>query len=160
MCYNIDRAGESRRKNAPLLRKIGGNIMNGAEIMSTIKKAASADELAAIAKENGVELPPEKAGEIYDFVHRSGELSDDEIDAVGGCGLSQVFQRTSEQGGSSPSALGGGVKANDLVQRGSSGGFKVDDLVQRGGTGGLKIDDLVQRSGGRSGKSGSGLTSL
>lgn len=50
--------------------------------------AKSAEEILALAKKNGIEMTAEKAEELYDRHHKSGEMSDDELDGVagGGCG--------------------------------------------------------------------------
>ena len=50
------------------------------------KAAKSAEELLALAKENGVELSEEEAAKYFTEWHKEGELSDDELDnVVGGC---------------------------------------------------------------------------
>ena len=45
------------------------------------------EELVALAKENGIELTSEEAEEHFARLHKSGELSDEELDNVadGGC---------------------------------------------------------------------------
>ena len=51
------------------------------------KAAKSAEELIALAKENGLELTEEEAKNYFEQWHKEGELSDDELDNVsGGCG--------------------------------------------------------------------------
>lgn len=54
------------------------------EIIAKAKEAKSAEELLAMAKENGMELTEEEAEEYYDRLHASGELADDELDSVAG----------------------------------------------------------------------------
>ena len=57
------------------------------EIIAKAKAAASADELLAIAKENGVELTLDEAKTYFDQISASGEVADEELDLVaGGCG--------------------------------------------------------------------------
>lgn len=51
------------------------------------KTAKSAEELTAIAKENGVELTEEESAKFFAELHREGEIADEELDNVsGGCG--------------------------------------------------------------------------
>ena len=42
------------------------------------------EELLALAKENGVEIAPEKAKELFEQMNANGELSDEELDQVSG----------------------------------------------------------------------------
>lgn len=57
------------------------------ENMAKAKQAKSAEELLALAKESGIELSEEAAQKYYNELHKTGELSDDELDNVsGGCG--------------------------------------------------------------------------
>lgn len=56
------------------------------EMIERAKQAASAEELLAVAKENGVELTTEDAQKYFEMWHTSAELSDEELDNVaGGC---------------------------------------------------------------------------
>ena len=55
-----------------------------AEQMQKAKQAKTAEELLTIAKENGVELTEEQASEYFAELHKEGELTDDELDAVAG----------------------------------------------------------------------------
>ena len=57
--------------------------MNKEELIAKLKEAKSADELIAFAKENGVEITPEKAKELFEQLS-GGELTDDMLDAVSG----------------------------------------------------------------------------
>ncbi len=54
------------------------------EQLAKAKKAKSAEELLALAKENGIELAEEKAAEYYAELHKEGELADEELDNVAG----------------------------------------------------------------------------
>lgn len=54
------------------------------EVLEKAKQADTAEELMAVAKENGVELTEEEAKSYFEQLHRSGELSDEELDNVAG----------------------------------------------------------------------------
>lgn len=57
------------------------------EMIEKAKAAKSAEELLAIAKENGIELTEEEAKNYFEqLCPKSGELSDDELDNVAGGG--------------------------------------------------------------------------
>ena len=57
------------------------------EQLAKAKAAKSAEELIALAKENGVELTEEEAAKYFAELHKEGELADDELNNVsGGCG--------------------------------------------------------------------------
>ena len=58
--------------------------MNKEELIAKLKEAKSADEILALAKENGIELTEEKAKELFAELNASGELSDEELDEVAG----------------------------------------------------------------------------
>ena len=58
--------------------------MNKEELIAKLKEAKSADELLALAKENGIEIAPEKAKELFEQMNANGELSDEELDQVSG----------------------------------------------------------------------------
>ena len=60
--------------------------MENEELLKKAKEAKSAEELLAIAKENGMELSEEEAAAYFAQLNKSGELSDDELDAVAGGG--------------------------------------------------------------------------
>lgn len=65
------------------------------EITEKAKQARSAEELVSLAKENGIELPDDKAREYFERLNESSELSDEELDNVsGGCG-DYSYKRTS-----------------------------------------------------------------
>ena len=57
--------------------------MNKEELIAKLKEAKSVDELLALAKENGVDIAPEKAKELFEQLS-GGELSDDALDEVAG----------------------------------------------------------------------------
>lgn len=55
------------------------------ELISKAKETKSAEELLALAKENGVEMTEESAKSYFDQLHpKTGELSDEELDNVAG----------------------------------------------------------------------------
>lgn len=56
------------------------------ELIAKARHAESADALLSLAKENGIELSVEEAEEYFVQLHKSGELSDDELDSVAGGG--------------------------------------------------------------------------
>ena len=56
------------------------------ELLEKAKKAETSEELLTLAKENGVEMTAEEAKEYFDQLHKSGELSDEELDNVAGGG--------------------------------------------------------------------------
>ena len=61
------------------------NISN--ELLEKAKKAKSAEELLEVAKSENIEFSPEQVDKVYAELHKTGELSDDELDNVaGGCG--------------------------------------------------------------------------
>ena len=56
------------------------------ELIAKAKAAKSAEELLALAKENGIELAEEEAKTCFEQLHANAEISDDELEAVaGGC---------------------------------------------------------------------------
>ena len=54
------------------------------ELIAKAKTAKSAEELLALAKENGIELTAEEAKTYFAQLSASGAVSDDELDAVSG----------------------------------------------------------------------------
>ena len=54
------------------------------ELIAKAKAAKSAEELFALAKENGVELTAEEAKTYFAQLNANGAVSDDELDAVAG----------------------------------------------------------------------------
>ena len=59
------------------------------ELIAKAKAATSAEELLALAKENGVELSEEEAKTCFEQLHANAEVSDDELEAVSGGGICQ-----------------------------------------------------------------------
>ena len=60
------------------------------ELLTKAKAAKTAEEIMALAKENGMELTEESAKAYLDLLHpQTGELSDDELDNVAGGGCQQ-----------------------------------------------------------------------
>ena len=56
------------------------------ELIAKVKKAASAEEILALAEENGVEMDENGAKELFERINATGELSDDELDSAAGGG--------------------------------------------------------------------------
>ena len=56
------------------------------ELIEKAKTAKSAEELLAMAKAESVELTEEQAEKAFAELHKTGELSDEELNSVaGGC---------------------------------------------------------------------------
>ena len=63
------------------------------EMIKKAKNAKSAEELAEMAKAEGVELTAEEAEMHFAELNKHGELSDDELDNVaGGCGPDYKYE--------------------------------------------------------------------
>ncbi len=60
--------------------------MDHKEMFEKAKEAKSVEELMSLAKENGMELSKESATAYFEEMHKSGELSDEELDNVAGGG--------------------------------------------------------------------------
>ncbi len=56
------------------------------ELIEKAKQAKSPEELLALAKENGTELTEKSVKAYFDQLHKTGELSDDELDNISGGG--------------------------------------------------------------------------
>ena len=58
------------------------------ELLEKAKTAKSAEELLEMAKAQHIELTEEQAAKAFEKLHKTGELSDEELDNVagGGCG--------------------------------------------------------------------------
>ena len=57
------------------------------DLIIKAKQAKSPEKLLILAKENGTEMTEESAKAYFAKLHKSGEVSDDELDNVsGGCG--------------------------------------------------------------------------
>ena len=68
--------------------------MTHEEMLLKAKEAKSAEELLAIAKENGMELTEESAKAYYEQFHKTGELDDNELDNVAGGGCRDMQEAT------------------------------------------------------------------
>ena len=60
--------------------------MTREELLLKAKNAKSAQELFTFAKENDIELTEESAKAYFEQLHKTGELSDDELNNVSGGG--------------------------------------------------------------------------
>ena len=58
------------------------------ELLEKAKQAKTAEELLEMAKAQHIELTEEQAAKAFEKLHKTGELSDEELDNVagGGCG--------------------------------------------------------------------------
>ena len=58
------------------------------ELLEKAKTAKSVEELLELAKEENIDMTEEEAAKVFVGLHKSGEMSDDELDNVagGGCG--------------------------------------------------------------------------
>ena len=57
------------------------------DLIEKAKTAKSAEELLAMSKAEGFELPEGEAKTVFSKLNKTGELSDEELDnVVGGCG--------------------------------------------------------------------------
>lgn len=56
------------------------------ELIEKAKQTKSAEELSALAAENGIKLTGEEANTYFEHLNKTGELSDDELDSVSGGG--------------------------------------------------------------------------
>ncbi len=61
-------------------------MITNEELIAKARRANSPEELLALAKENDMELTEESAEAYFEQFHKSGELSDDELDNVSGGG--------------------------------------------------------------------------
>ena len=69
------------------------------ELLEKARTANSAEELLAMAKAESVELTEEQAEKAFAELHKSGELSDDELDNVaGGCGGEEIPEPKYKEG--------------------------------------------------------------
>ena len=67
------------------------------EMMEKAKTAKSMQELLEMAKAENIELSAEEAEKAFAELHKTGELSDDELDNVaGGCGDDSESEETKE----------------------------------------------------------------
>ncbi len=66
------------------------------ELLEKAKQTKTPEEIATLAKENGMELTAESAKAYFDQLHQIGELADDELDSVAGgrkCGTTYKDHR-------------------------------------------------------------------
>lgn len=56
------------------------------ELIEKARQAQSAEELLALINENGIECSEESANAYYEQIHKSGEMSDEELSSVAGGG--------------------------------------------------------------------------
>lgn len=56
------------------------------ELIEKARQTKSVEELFALAKENGITISEEEAKDYFEQLHKTGELSDDELDNVSGGG--------------------------------------------------------------------------
>lgn len=54
------------------------------ELLEKARKAKNAEEIIVLSKENGIDLSPSGAEDIYSRLNKRGEMSDDELDSVSG----------------------------------------------------------------------------
>ena len=54
------------------------------DVLAKLREVKSAEELLAIARENGGEATAEEAQKVFDMLHATGELSADDLAAVAG----------------------------------------------------------------------------
>lgn len=63
------------------------------DLIEKARQAKSAEELLALAKENGVEMSAEAAKAHFERLNQSGEISDEELDNVSGGGCTTYCPR-------------------------------------------------------------------
>lgn len=56
------------------------------EVLESAKKAESYQEIKELAKENGYEIDDREANSIFEYLHKNGELTEEELDNVSGGG--------------------------------------------------------------------------
>lgn len=64
--------------------------MTQEELILKVKGVKSAEELFALAKENGMELTAQSANAYFEQLNKSGELSDGELENVAGGGCYEI----------------------------------------------------------------------
>ena len=67
--------------------------MTHGEMILKAKQAKSAEELLALAKENGIEMTEKEAVSYFEQLNKRGELADDELDQVSGGGCHATDNR-------------------------------------------------------------------
>ena len=69
------------------------------ELLEKAKTAKSAEELLAMAKAENIEMTAEEAAKVFAQLHKTGELSDEELDNVaGGCGGEEITEPKYKEG--------------------------------------------------------------
>ncbi len=91
------------------------------ELLEKAKQAKTAEELLALAKNEGIELTAEQAAKAFAELNKTGELSDEELDNVAGGGC---------PGGATPPKF----SVNDRVSHKGSDGKEVYGTVVRRGS--------------------------
>ena len=61
------------------------------EILEKLKAAKSVEELIEMAKAEGVEIPADKAEELFAKLNAEGEISDEDVDNIAGGELVRTF---------------------------------------------------------------------
>ncbi len=82
------------------------------ELLEKAKQAKTAEELAALAKENGVELTAESVKACFDSLNKAGELSEDELKAF----LDSKENKTGELADDELDQVAGGRKCGTLYE--------------------------------------------
>ena len=91
------------------------------ELLEKAKAAKSAEELLALAKNEGIELTAEQAAKAFAELNKIGELSDEELDNVagGGGGRPPKFSRNdrvSHKGSDGKAVYGTVVRRGSLLR--------------------------------------------
>ena len=69
------------------------------ELSEKAKTAKSAEELLQMAKAENIEMTAEEAAKYFAELHKTGELSDEELDNVaGGCGGEEITEPKYKEG--------------------------------------------------------------
>ena len=69
------------------------------ELSEKAKTAKSAEELLQMAKAENIEMTAEEANKVYAELHKTGELSDEELDNVaGGCEGEEITEPKYKEG--------------------------------------------------------------
>ena len=69
------------------------------ELIEKAKTAKTAEELLAMAKAENIEMTAEEAAKYFAELHKTGELSDEELDNVaGGCGGEEITEPKYKEG--------------------------------------------------------------
>ena len=69
------------------------------ELIEKAKTANTSEELLAMAKAENIEMTAEEAAKYFAELHKTGELSDEELDNVaGGCGGEEITEPKYKEG--------------------------------------------------------------